>query len=121
MSPTYWPGIPYRSLAGYYDVFMPMAYSTLRGVWGSGATRAYLSATVAAVRNGLGDSKIPVHLIGGLSGGMGAAETAGFMRAVADCTPFGYSLYSFPRTSRATWAALDASLPVRASGRQPCS
>ena len=121
MSPSYWPGIPYRALAGYYDVFMPMAYSTLRGVRGSSATRAYLSATLAAVRNGTGDPKIPVHLIGGLSGGMGAPETAGFLRAVADCAPFGYSLYSFPRTSRATWTALTASPPARASGPRPCT
>jgi hypothetical protein len=121
MSPSYWPGIPYRALAGYYDVFMPMAYSTLRGVRGSSATRAYLAATVTAVRNGTGDPKIPVHLIGGLSGGMGAPETTGFLRAVADCTPFGYSLYAFPRTSRATWAALGGALAARASGRRPCA
>lgn len=121
MSPSYWPGIPYRALAADYDVFLPMAYSTLRGVRGSDATRAYLSATVAAVRNGIGNTTIPVHLIGGLSGGMGAPETAGFLHAVADCAPFGYSLYSFPRTSRATWASLTAAQPSHASGRRSCS
>jgi hypothetical protein len=106
MSPYYWPHIPYRSLARFYDVFLPMAYSTMRGVRGNAATRAYLSATAAAVRAGTGDPRIPIHLIGGLSRAMGSAETAGFMRAVADSRPFGYSLYSFPTTRRATWAAL---------------
>ena len=106
MSPYYWPHIAYQALARYYDVFLPMAYSTMRGVTGSKATRAYLSATVAAVRAGTGDPDIPIHLIGGLSRAMGRAETAGFMRAVADSRPLGYSLYSFPTTHRATWTAL---------------
>jgi hypothetical protein len=106
MSPSYWPHIPYRALARFYDVFLPMAYSTMKGVRGSEATRAYLSATVAAVRTGTGNPNVPIHLIGGLSGAMRTPETAGFMRAVADCTPLGYSLYSFPTTHRATWTAL---------------
>jgi hypothetical protein len=109
MSPYYWPHIPYRVLARFYDVFLPMAYSTMRGVRGSNATRAYLSATVAAIRNGTDDPNIPIHLIGGLSRAMGTAETAGFMQAVADSRPLGYSLYSFPTTGRATWSALTAS------------
>jgi hypothetical protein len=108
MSPSYWPGIPYRILARFYDVFLPMAYSTDAGVRGSKATHAYLSATVAAIRAGTGNPDIPIHLIGGLSGQMGATETAGFMRAVAGCAPLGYSLYAFPRTPRAAWTALTA-------------
>jgi hypothetical protein len=120
MSPSYWPHIPYRALARSYDVFLPMAYSTMKGVRGSDATRAYLSATVAAVRTGTGDPNIPIHLIGGLSGTMGTAETAGFMRAVADCAPLGYSLYSFPTTHRVIWTALKTSLP-RPTRRASCS
>ena len=120
MSPSYWPGIPYRALARFYDVFLPMAYSTYRGVQGSKATHAYLAATVAAVRNGTGNADIPLHLIGGLSGLMGATETAGFMRAVADCAPLGYSLYAFPTTQPAVWTALTA-VPVHPAGRRPCT
>jgi hypothetical protein len=106
MSPYYWPDIPYRSLARFYDVFLPMAYSTMRGVSGRKATQAYLSATVSAVRADTGDPRVPIHLIGGLSRAMGSAETAGFMRAVAGSRPLGYSLYSFPTTRRETWTAL---------------
>jgi hypothetical protein len=111
MSPSYWPHIPYRALARFFDVFLPMAYSTMRGVQGSEATRAYLLDTVAAVRAGTGNPNIPIHLIGGLSGAMGAGEADGFIRAVADCAPLGYSLYSFPTTHRAIWTALKAPLP----------
>ncbi len=120
MSPSYWPGIPYRSLARFYDVFLPMAYSTLRGVRGNRATLDYLSATVAAVRTGVGNPYVPIHLIGGLSGTMGAKETAGFMRAVADCAPFGYSLYAFPTTRRSAWTALTAPVRAPAAGDPPC-
>jgi hypothetical protein len=121
MSPSYWPHIPYRGLARLYDVFLPMAYSTFRGLRGSKATLAYLSATVAAVRNSAGDPNLPVHLIGGLSGGMGAAETAGFMRAVAACAPLGYSLYAFPSTHRSAWTTLTASPPKPAAGDRACT
>jgi hypothetical protein len=106
--PKFWPRFPYRPLAGYYDVFLPMAYSTDAGMRGSRATRAYNAADVAAVRIQTGDPNVPIHLIGGIAGTMGTRETAGFMQAVADCAPLGYSLYEFPITSRAAWTALAA-------------
>jgi hypothetical protein len=121
MSPSYWPGIPYRALARYYAVFLPMAYSTDRGAQGSTATRSYLAATVAAIRSGTGNPKVPIHLIGGLSGAMGATETAGFMRAVAACSPLGYSLYAFRHTARAAWAALTAPLPAHSARGSRCT
>jgi hypothetical protein len=117
MAPSYWPHIPYRSLARFYGAFLPMAYSTLRGIQGRKATFAYLAATVRAVRTAAGNSRIPIHLIGGLSKAMGANETAGFARAVTDCAPFGYSLYAFPATQQAAWSTLNArrSHPARSA------
>jgi hypothetical protein len=120
MSPYYWPGIPYRSLARYYDVFLPMAYFTDAGVRGSSATLAYLAATVAAIRDGSGKPRIPVHLVGGLTWMMGAQQTAGFMRAVGECAPLGYSLYSFPTTGQAAWKALTAPPRARTAGDRRC-
>jgi hypothetical protein len=120
MSPSYWPGIPYRALARFYDVFLPMAYSTDRGVRGSKGTLSYLSATVAAIRTRTRNPNIPIHLIGGLSGSMGATETSGFMRAVANCAPLGYSLYAFPTTRGAAWKALTTPLPARPARDAPC-
>jgi len=108
MSPSYWPGIPYRRLTRFYDAFLPMAYSTLRGDRGTRATLSYLTATVASIRARSGDPNLPVHLIGGLSGGMGVKETAGFMDAVGVCSLLGYSVYPFPQTRPAAWAALAA-------------
>jgi hypothetical protein len=114
----YWPQFPYRRLARVYDVFLPMAYATDRGVHGSTGTRAYDAADVAIIRARTGRRDVPIHLIGGIAGTMGAAETAGFMQAVAECAPLGYSLYEFPITPRATWEAL-AAAPT--GGRRPCT
>jgi hypothetical protein len=114
--PGYWPRFPYRSLAGYYDVFLPMAYATDRHIHGIKATRGYDAADIAIIRTRTGRPHVPVHLIGGLANAMGASELAGFMRAVADCSPLGYSLYAFSVTPQTTWKAL----AVRPAGTQPC-
>jgi hypothetical protein len=105
LHPTYWPRFPYRPLAQLYDVFLPMAYSTYHASGGA-ATFAYVTASIADVRAGVGDPAVPIHVIGGLSGGIGPANAAGFMRAVTACAPLGYSIYEFPTTRPAAWAAL---------------
>jgi hypothetical protein len=115
--PKYWPHFPYRSLAGYYNVFLPMAYATDAGVRGIRATNAYNAADIAIIRARTGKPHVAIHLIGGLANAMGTKEITGFMRAVADCSPLGYSLYAFSVTRRATWKAL-ATPP--APGR-PCT
>jgi hypothetical protein len=109
--PKYWSHFPYRSLARFYDVFLPMAYATDAHIRGIRATRAYNAADVAIIRARTGKPHVPIHLIGGLANAMGAGETAGFMQAVADCSPLGYSLYAFSVTRQATWKAL-AALPA---------
>jgi hypothetical protein len=116
--PAYWPGFPYRALARVYGVFLPMAYFTDADIRGTQRTRAYLAADVRIIRTRTGRPHVPIHLVGGIAGSMGAAETAGFMRAVADCAPLGYSLYEFPITSEATWEELKS--PPVAAGR-PCT
>jgi hypothetical protein len=116
--PSYWPSFPYRQLARLYSVFLPMAYFTDAHVHGSTATRAYLAADVAAIRTRTGNAHVPIHLIGGIAGAMGVEETEGFMRAVADCAPLGYSLYEFPITSQATWKALTT--PPAVAGDPAC-
>jgi hypothetical protein len=105
--PRYWPGFPYRQLARFYDAFLPMAYFTDAHIHGSNRARRYLAADVAGIRARTGNPHVPIHLIGGIAGTMSAADTAGFMRAVADCSPLGFSLYEFPLTRQATWRALD--------------
>jgi hypothetical protein len=95
-----------------------MAYATNAGVRGSKATRAYNAADIAIIRTRTRKPHVPVHLIGGLANAMGTAETTGFMQAVADCGPVGYSVYDFPITRPAAWKAL-ATPPTR--DHQPCA
>ena len=116
--PTYWPQFPYRQLARVYNVFLPMAYATDAGIRGIRATRGYNAADIAIIRDRTGKPRVPIHLIGGLANEMGAGETTGFMRAVADCGPLGYSLYAFSVTRQATWKVL-ARPPAR--DRQACT
>ena len=106
--PMYWPHFPYRSLARYYNVFLPMAYATDRHIHGVTATRAYNAEDVAIIRERTGKPHVPIHLIGGIANAMGPRETAGFMQAVADCSVFGYSLYAFSVTRQTAWKALGA-------------
>src|SRR4051812_39139337 len=115
--PTYWPHFPYRSLARFYNVFLPMAYATNRHIRGIKATRAYDAADIAIIRSRTGKPHVPIHLIGGLANAMGPKEIAGFMGAVGDCEPLGYSLYPFPATKQTTGKPLAA--PPAVSGR-PC-
>jgi hypothetical protein len=97
-----------------------MAYATDAGVRGVAATRAYDAADIADIRTRTGNPDVRIHLIGGLTDRMGARETAGFMHAVAECSPVGYSLYAFPATSRVSWRALTAP-PRGLASDPPCS
>jgi hypothetical protein len=106
MSPYFWPDIPYSSLTHYYKAFLPMAYFTMRNIQSRAGARSFLMSTVSQVRAASGDSKFPIHLIGGLSGSMGRKATVGFVQAVAATKPFGFSLYAFGQTTDATWKAL---------------
>jgi hypothetical protein len=65
MSPSYWPDIPYSTLSHYYKAFLPMAYSTMRGIRGRKGTRAFLTSTVTDIRDASGKPKFPIHIIGG--------------------------------------------------------
>lgn len=118
--PTYWPRFPYPQLSRLYNVILPMAYATDRKIHGIEATRAYDAADIAIIRSRTGEPDVPIHLIGGIANRMGVRETAGFMRAVEDCEAFGYSLYDFPLTSRASWQALVARRSSAALSRR-CS
>jgi hypothetical protein len=105
--PHYWRSFPYHAVARLYDVFLPMAYATDRHIYGTGPTRSYLAADVAAIRKRTGRPHVPIHLIGGISGSMTAAGMTGFMRAVAECQPLGYSLYAFSVMRPGQWPKLN--------------
>jgi hypothetical protein len=100
-----WPAFPYAAAASYYDVFLPMAYSTFNRAKGAGRVYAYTAANVRFVRRATGR---PVHLIGGLTDGMRGSEQAAVVQAARDAGAYGVSLYKFPLYDDASWAALSS-------------
>jgi hypothetical protein len=100
-----WPAFPYAALAKYYDVFLPMAYSTFERAKGTRGVYAYTAANVRFVRRA---TRRRVHLIGGITDGMRASEEEAVARAARDAGAYGVSLYKYPLYDRGSWDALAA-------------
>jgi hypothetical protein len=100
-----WPAFPYAATAKYYDVFLPMAYSTFNRARGASRVYRYTASNVRFVRRATGK---PVHVIGGLTNEMTHAEQAAVARASRDSGAIGASLYKFPLYDAGSWAALSA-------------
>jgi hypothetical protein len=102
VSPGLWPGFPYRAAARYYDVFLPMAYSSYRG-HGASYVYPYSRTNVSTVRALTGR---PVHLIGGLTDALTDSEAAAVVRGVRDGGGIGASFYDFAIHQDGAWRAL---------------
>ena len=102
-----WADFPYRTVANYYDVIVPMAYYTYHT---HGYSGVYDDATgnVKLLRKQPGCAHLPIHLIGGVSEDSSASEAQAFSKAVVDTHCFGGSLYGWPGTSAGEWKALKA-------------
>jgi hypothetical protein len=97
-----WPAFPYAAAANYYDVFLPMAYSSYRG-HGASYVYPYSRANVSTVRALTGR---PVHLIGGLTDALSASEDAAVVRGARDGGAIGASFYDFALGQDDAWRAL---------------
>ena len=106
----YWQPFPYAELAGVYDVFVPMVYSTYRGDGARVVTRD-VSRSMTILRTATGRPDVPIHLIGGLGDEFSAAEARAFARNVAAYRPIGWGLYDFSVTAPSAWAALRSLSP----------
>jgi len=106
----YWNAFPYSSVARTYDVLLPMGYYTYHG---KTASAAYTDArnNIRIIRAQAECATIPIHLIGGLAENSSAAEVRAFVRAQREGGCIGASLYSWPGTTAAHWAALAAVTP----------
>ena len=100
-----WPAFPYAATAEYYDVFLPMAYSTFNRARGAAGVYRYTADNVRFVQRATGR---PVHVIGGLTDAMTHAEQAAVARASRDAGAIGASLYKFPLYDSGSWAALSS-------------
>jgi hypothetical protein len=102
VAPGLWTGFPYRAAARYYDVFLPMAYSSYRG-HGASFVYGYARSNARAVRLLTGR---PVHLIGGLTDALRASEASAMVRGARDGGAIGASFYDFAIGQDDAWRAL---------------
>ena len=105
--PHFWPGFPWRRLAGTYDVFLPMTYYTYR-VEGPRAAAWYTAQNVQIIRRQTTGLNVPIHVVGGISFDATGPETQGFVQTVLEWDVIGASYYTFPGITVDQWEALSA-------------
>ncbi|HUV38197.1 MAG TPA: hypothetical protein VMY39_01220 [Planctomycetota bacterium] len=104
-NPPYWPDFPYKMVADVYDVIVPMGYYTFHG---DGTSQAYNETlkNVSILRSKTGDSRVPIHVIGGVGDKSTAGETRAYVRALREMGCLGGSMYNWSTTDDADWRAL---------------
>ncbi len=104
--PSGWPGFPYRALARYYDVFLPMGYYSYRT---DGATAAfnYTRDTLQLLRRDTRNQRLPIHAIGGEAAYTDGSEAKSFVDAVTRFDAIGASLYDFNTSGPEDWAHIE--------------
>jgi len=105
VNPVLWPEFPYRRLARYYDVWMPMAYWTFRDAEYRDAY-TYTEESIRRLRDNLGDRRALVHPIGGIADISTPADYVGFLEAVEDTDSIGWSVYDYDTTTSGSWPYL---------------
>jgi hypothetical protein len=105
MHTSYWPRFPYKTLAGIYDVFVPMGYYTYHG---NGYANAYGDTrdNIRIIREKTGRPTVPIHVIAGDGAKSSATETTAYVRALRENGALGGSMYDWATTSDASWKAL---------------
>lgn len=113
VSPALWPAFPYAALRPYYDVVLPMAYSTVRAKGGPAVYR-YIANNMAFIRAKTLDPAVPIHVIGGVAPRLKKAEAMAVARAAADNGALGASFYAWAESGTAEYAAMASLTPVPA-------
>jgi hypothetical protein len=103
----YWPRFPWRELAPYYDVWLPMAYWTDRTIAsGYRDPQRYTSENITRIRANLGQPNAAVHVIGGIGGTSTADQYRRFAAAARQGAAVGISVYDFRVTEPNVWSLL---------------
>lgn len=99
----WWPDFPFAELRPYYDVYIPMSYSSFRGT-DARTTYHWNVGNVEEMRKRSGDPALPVHLAGGIADDF--PEVGAFVRAVRDTDSIGGGLYDLHTTHPDAWRVL---------------
>ena len=112
VNPSYWPEFPWRALDASYDVWLPMAYWTVRSPE-SGYRDAYRYSeeSTRRMRSNIGRPDVVVHLIGGIGDATTAADLDGLRRAVGDTGAIGGSIYDWASLPEDLRSQLPSSVP----------
>ncbi|MBA2626270.1 MAG: hypothetical protein H0U89_11805 [Acidimicrobiia bacterium] len=95
----WWPGFPWRALAGSYDAWLPMAYSTdRRADSGYRDAEHYTVENVERLRTNLGDPNAVVHPVGGVADGLVEDDVRALVRGARATEAVGASLYDWRTT-----------------------
>jgi hypothetical protein len=113
LNTTLWPDFPYRAVARYTDVWMPMSYYTYRSQE-SGLRSAYRYTvdSVDRLRRHIGNPDVPVHVIGGLAEDSTPDDYLDMARAARATHAVGWSIYDYATTGSWSWPYLRGEVPV---------
>ena len=103
LRPSWWPNFPYAGLVPYYDVFIPMSYSSFRGT-DAQTTYEWNLNNVLEMRRRAGNPSLPVHLAGGIADNL--PRLGAFIRAATDGDVLGAGLYDLHTTDPRDWPTL---------------
>lgn len=107
INPNFWPGFPYKEIAGAYDAWMPMDYWTSRKA-DSPYREAYryTAENIDRLRAQLGRGDLPVHPVGGIGDVSTNEDMEGFHRASVERSVLGGSIYDYRTTRDEHWSIL---------------
>jgi hypothetical protein len=104
---NFWPDFPWRKIADFYDVWLPLSYWTNRNT-DSGYRDAfrYTDENIRRLRANIGKADAPVHVVGGIGDKATAQDYDGFVRAARAQKAIGWSAYNYSVTARTAWSHL---------------
>jgi uncharacterized lipoprotein YddW (UPF0748 family) len=102
INPSLWPDFPYRELAPYVDVWMPMVYWTFRTADYRDPFQ-YTDDSVQRLRTRLHNSHALVHPVGGIADGTTASDYQRYLQAVRADRAIGWSVYDYNTMASSVW------------------
>ncbi len=106
LNTAYWPRFPWRQLAGYYQVWMPMAYWSNRTTAPYNDAYRYTTENITRVRQNLGESCAAVSVIGGFGTAVSSAAYSAMATGARDRGAIGVSIFDWTTTPAASWPAV---------------
>lgn len=105
LRPSWWPNFPWTDIRPYYDVFVPMSYSSFRST-DAGTTYDWNFRNIIETRRRAGDPNLPIHMAGGIADRLPHVDR--FVAALADGKILGGGLYDLHTTRPDAWPRLRA-------------